>query len=60
MHSTAQHRIWGSTLVTASNGTKQVKLGVLSQDLEEILRMTGLKSNRVLMYAESLSDFLEE
>eukprot|EP00957_Ditylum_brightwellii_P158915 12095665-Ditylum_brightwellii.AAC.1 len=26
----AQHRIWDSTLVTASNGTKQVKLGVLS------------------------------
>eukprot|EP00957_Ditylum_brightwellii_P031896 2418514-Ditylum_brightwellii.AAC.2 len=23
----AQHRIWGFTLVTASNGTKQVKLG---------------------------------
>eukprot|EP00957_Ditylum_brightwellii_P119884 9148199-Ditylum_brightwellii.AAC.1 len=56
----AQHRIWGSTLVTASNGTKQVKFGALSQDFEEILRATGLKSNQALMYAESLSDFLEE
>eukprot|EP00957_Ditylum_brightwellii_P031089 2355097-Ditylum_brightwellii.AAC.1 len=41
----AQHRIWGSTLMTASNGTKQVKLGTLSKDFEEILRVTGLKMN---------------
>eukprot|EP00957_Ditylum_brightwellii_P051543 3908325-Ditylum_brightwellii.AAC.1 len=54
------HRIWSSTLVTASNGTKQVKLGALSQDFEEILRTTGSKSNQARMYAESLSDFLEE
>eukprot|EP00957_Ditylum_brightwellii_P028187 2128799-Ditylum_brightwellii.AAC.1 len=36
----AGHRIWGSILVTASNGTKQVKLGILSQDFEEILCAT--------------------
>eukprot|EP00957_Ditylum_brightwellii_P022617 1706005-Ditylum_brightwellii.AAC.1 len=41
----AQHRIWGSTLVTASDGTKQVKLGALSQDFEEVLLVTGSKSN---------------
>eukprot|EP00957_Ditylum_brightwellii_P000760 60344-Ditylum_brightwellii.AAC.1 len=41
----ARHRIWGSTLVTVSNGTKQVKLGALSQDFEEILCTTGLKSD---------------
>eukprot|EP00957_Ditylum_brightwellii_P197979 15082624-Ditylum_brightwellii.AAC.1 len=40
-----QHRIWGSILVTDSNGTKQVMLGVLSQDFEETMRTTGLKSN---------------
>eukprot|EP00957_Ditylum_brightwellii_P065763 4988751-Ditylum_brightwellii.AAC.1 len=56
----AQHRTWGSTLVTASNGTKQVKLGDLSHDFEEILHATDLKSNQAQMYAESLSDFLEE
>eukprot|EP00957_Ditylum_brightwellii_P014298 1076573-Ditylum_brightwellii.AAC.1 len=39
------HRIWSSTLVTASNGTKQLKLGALSQDFEEILRATGSKSD---------------
>eukprot|EP00957_Ditylum_brightwellii_P164581 12530346-Ditylum_brightwellii.AAC.1 len=55
-----QHRIWGSTLVTTSNGTKQVKFGTLSQDFEEILRATGLNSNQAWVYAESLSDFLEE
>eukprot|EP00957_Ditylum_brightwellii_P075212 5715658-Ditylum_brightwellii.AAC.1 len=39
----AQHRICYSTLVTASNGTKQVKLGALSQDFEDVLRTTGSK-----------------
>eukprot|EP00957_Ditylum_brightwellii_P170265 12961386-Ditylum_brightwellii.AAC.1 len=66
MHSTspggrvAQQRIWGSTFVSVNNGIKQVKLGVLSQDFEEILRTTGSKSNQAQMYTESLSDFLEE
>eukprot|EP00957_Ditylum_brightwellii_P176220 13418198-Ditylum_brightwellii.AAC.1 len=35
-------------------------VGALSQDFEEILRMAGSKSNPAWMYAESLSDFLEE
>eukprot|EP00957_Ditylum_brightwellii_P128774 9823352-Ditylum_brightwellii.AAC.1 len=51
MHSTSpdsrvmQHRKWGSTLVTASNVTKQVELGALFQDFEEILCVTGSKSD---------------
>eukprot|EP00957_Ditylum_brightwellii_P142099 10826728-Ditylum_brightwellii.AAC.1 len=56
----AQHRIWGSTLVTASNGTQQVKFGVLSQDFKEILHTTRSKSNQAQIFAESLSGFLEE
>eukprot|EP00957_Ditylum_brightwellii_P123716 9431679-Ditylum_brightwellii.AAC.1 len=38
-----QHRIWGATLVTTSDCAKQVKLGTLSQDFEEILCATGSK-----------------
>eukprot|EP00957_Ditylum_brightwellii_P174152 13259304-Ditylum_brightwellii.AAC.1 len=55
-----QYRVWGSTLVTASDGTKQVKLGILSQDFEEILHVIGSKSDRAQMFAKSLADFLEE
>eukprot|EP00957_Ditylum_brightwellii_P034273 2599081-Ditylum_brightwellii.AAC.2 len=41
----AQHRIWGSTLVAVSDGTKQVKFCALSQDFEETLCTTSSKSN---------------
>eukprot|EP00957_Ditylum_brightwellii_P062699 4758436-Ditylum_brightwellii.AAC.1 len=54
------HKIWGSTILTASESSKQVKLGVLSQYFEEILRTTGSKSDRAQMFAKSLADFLEE
>eukprot|EP00957_Ditylum_brightwellii_P145645 11089555-Ditylum_brightwellii.AAC.1 len=37
------HKIWGSTILTASESSKQVKLGALSQYFEEILRTTGSK-----------------
>eukprot|EP00957_Ditylum_brightwellii_P029811 2254821-Ditylum_brightwellii.AAC.1 len=56
----AWHRIWGATLVTASDGTKQVKLSILLQDFNEILHKTYSKSDQAQMYAKSLANFLEE
>eukprot|EP00957_Ditylum_brightwellii_P180258 13731747-Ditylum_brightwellii.AAC.2 len=41
----AWHRIWGATLVNVNDGTKQVKLSTLLQDFEEILYVTGSKSD---------------
>eukprot|EP00957_Ditylum_brightwellii_P204049 15337368-Ditylum_brightwellii.AAC.1 len=38
-------KIWGATLVTTNNGTKQVKLATLLQDFEDILCATGSKSD---------------
>eukprot|EP00957_Ditylum_brightwellii_P083649 6358280-Ditylum_brightwellii.AAC.1 len=56
----AQHKIWGPSIVAASDGSKQVKPATFLQDCEDILCATGSKSSRAWMSAESLANFCEE